>query len=139
MQLLNFKHSCIWKMYRALLVEKRNKFLFQMSYYKCNWMLVASSTTTGRRLFTCTGNYNWQSYDVTGTNIDQPNPGTTLGMNYLQHCWRNNFLISALLFLHYLCNISDFKDYWQHPQKVSKMSWVSWKYIWMNYIQPCIS
>ena len=57
-----------------------------MSDNKCNWMLVASSTTTGKRLFICTGNYNWQSFDVTGTNIDQPNPGTTLGINYLQPC-----------------------------------------------------
>jgi len=51
-------------------------------------MLVAGSNTTTWRLFTCTGNYNWQSYDVTGTDLDQQlcNAGTTLGMNYLQPC-----------------------------------------------------
>jgi len=33
-------------------------------------MLVAASNTTTWRLFTCTRNYNWNSYDVTGTDLD---------------------------------------------------------------------
>ncbi len=57
-----------------------------MTDNKCNWMLVAGSNTTASRLFTCTGNYNWQSYDVTGSSIAQVDPGATIGMNYLQPC-----------------------------------------------------
>jgi len=49
-------------------------------------MFISQSNTTSPRLFVCTGNYNWQSYDLSGTKIGQANPGATLGINYLQPC-----------------------------------------------------
>ncbi len=60
--------------------------VFQLSDNNCNWMIISTSNTTCKRLFICTGNYQWQSYDVTGTSIVQENAGTTLGINYLQPC-----------------------------------------------------
>jgi hypothetical protein len=49
-------------------------------------MLVAGSNTTVTRLFICSGNYNWKTFDVSGTNLETNNPGTTLGVNFLQPC-----------------------------------------------------
>ena len=57
-----------------------------MSDNQCNWMLVAASNTTDSRIFICSGNYNWRSLDVTGSNLDYDDPGTALGKNFLQRC-----------------------------------------------------
>lgn len=59
---------------------------FQLSDNKCNWMIISESNTTTARLFVCTGNYNWKSYDVTNTKFNIPNFGANIGINYLQTC-----------------------------------------------------
>ncbi len=57
-----------------------------MTDNKCNWMLVAGYNAGGSRLYVCSGNYQWQSFDVTSKSIDQANSGTTVGINFMQTC-----------------------------------------------------
>ena len=60
-------------------------FVFQLSENKCNWIIKAGSSGS-TRFFVCTGNYQWQSYDLSKTNIASTYQGTTIGINYLQPC-----------------------------------------------------
>jgi hypothetical protein len=51
-------------------------------------MIIAESSPTTTGLFVCTGNYSWQSYDITNSKFAIKNYayGVNMGINYLQAC-----------------------------------------------------